>query len=113
MGIAAFVVWNGWHPFAVGAWGHAPWLGHGDVPRWLAIAAIVAVYALLAIPIAAGRRAALYYANGGRHHGWADGWSGILWIALVAVLLLAAWSALPLLQDLLPGPWHTPQRISV
>jgi phage shock protein PspC (stress-responsive transcriptional regulator) len=113
MGIAAFVVWNGWHPFAAGAWGHTAWLGHGDVPRWLAMAAIVAVYALLAIPIAAGRRAALYYANGGRHHGWADGWSGVLWIALVAVLLLAAWSALPLLQELLPGSWHIPERLSV
>ena len=63
--------------------------------------AILAIYALLAIPIGAGRRASLYYANGGRLHGWADAWSGLLWLALVAVMLLGGWYALPGVQDLL------------
>ncbi len=34
-------------------------------------------------------------------HGWADAWSGLLWFALVAVLLLGAWYVLPQLQELL------------
>jgi hypothetical protein len=40
-----------------------------DMPRWLPVIALIAAYALLALPIGAGRRAAVYYANGGRMHG--------------------------------------------
>jgi hypothetical protein len=53
------------------------------------------------LPIGAARKTAQYYANGGRAHGWADAWSGLLWIALVAVVLIAAWAALPQLQEFL------------
>ena len=71
------------------------------------MAAVVAVYALFAIPLGAGRRAARWYANGGRLHGWADAWSGLLWIAIVAVLLLVAMYQLPQLQWLLRGITHS------
>ena len=102
---ALCVVWSAYEPGGIAAWGG---LGDGfwwspELPRWIALVAILAVYALLAMPIGAGRRASLYYANGGRLHGWADVWSGLLWLALVAVMLWAAWHALPGVQDLLRG----------
>jgi phage shock protein PspC (stress-responsive transcriptional regulator) len=106
MAIAALVVWLGWHHVAMDYWPPGPWQYHADFPRWIALAAIIAAYALLAIPIGAGRRAAMYYANGGRRHGWADAWSGLLWIMLVAVLVLVAWHELPQLDDLLRGHAH-------
>jgi hypothetical protein len=80
-----------------------------QLPRWIPLLVVIAVYALLALPIGAGRRTALYYANGGRRHGWADAWSGLLWIALVAVALVTAWSLLPQLQGLLRELFHWPE----
>jgi phage shock protein PspC (stress-responsive transcriptional regulator) len=80
-------------------WPHDGRLAH--LPRWIPLVAVIAIYALLALPIGAGRKTALYYANGGRTHGWADAWSGLLWIALVAVLLIGAWTVLPQLQEFL------------
>lgn len=99
MAVAAIMVWSslGQPGFD---WPH----GHGNLahlPRWIPLVAAIAIYGLLALPIGAGRRAALYYANGGRAHGWADAWSGLLWIALVAALLVGAWATLPQLQDLM------------
>jgi hypothetical protein len=75
--------------------------GDPDIPRWVAYAAVVAVYALVAIPLGAARRATLYYANGGSLHGWAHAWAGMLWFAIVAVLFLVALYQLPQLQDVL------------
>ncbi len=99
MAVAAVVIWHTYGPHGFHwAPGHA-YLGH--LPRWIPLVAVLAIYALLALPIGAGRRAAMYYANGGRSHGWADAWSGLLWVALVALLLVAAWAALPQLQALL------------
>jgi phage shock protein PspC (stress-responsive transcriptional regulator) len=98
---AAYVIWQGWYTMGFNIWPPGSWQQYNDIPRWVAMVAIVAIYALLAIPIGTARRASLYYANGGRLHGWADAWSGLLWLALVAVLLLAAWYSLPQLQDLL------------
>jgi phage shock protein PspC (stress-responsive transcriptional regulator) len=106
MAVAAVAVWQSYGPHDL-HW--SP--GHGQLthlPRWLPLVAVIAIYALLALPIGAGRRAALYYANGGRPHGWADAWSGLLWVALVAVLLVAAWAALPQLQELLRDAWGWP-----
>lgn len=101
MAVAAIVAWHMHLHLQPGAnWLH----GHehlAQLPRWIPLIAVFAIYALLALPIGAGRRAALYYANGGRSHGWADAWSGLLWIALVAVLLVAAWTAMPQLQAIL------------
>jgi hypothetical protein len=53
------------------------------------------------MPLAAGRRAALYYANGGRPHGWADAWAGLLWCAMVCALIFFAWQFLPGVQEAL------------
>jgi len=99
MAIALLVVWWAYPHVQTGGWQHPDWLTAGETPRWVAMAALVAVYALLALPIGAVRRATLYYANGGRLHGWADLWSGLLWIAVVAVLLLVAWYLMPQLQQ--------------
>ncbi|MEO8315871.1 MAG: PspC domain-containing protein [Pseudomonadota bacterium] len=101
MATVAYVAWQGWYLMGLSHWPPGIERGYDEIPRWAAMVAIGAVYALLALPIGAARRASLYYANGGRLHGWADAWSGLLWLALVAVLLLAAWYALPQLQDLL------------
>jgi phage shock protein PspC (stress-responsive transcriptional regulator) len=104
MAIVFMAVWwaydHGWSHFGNGLhhWPH-------DVPRWAALVAIVALYLLIALPIGAARRASLYYTNGGRLHGWADAWSGLLWIVLVAAIVWVAWHLtgwLPmLLQQLL------------
>jgi phage shock protein PspC (stress-responsive transcriptional regulator) len=112
LAIAAYMLWQGWEGAGFGFWSRGSW-ETWDGPHWIALVAIVAVYALLAIPIAAGRRAALYYANGGRLHGWADALSGLLWIALVAAILLAAWYLVPELHNQLRFPQHGPAVISV
>jgi phage shock protein PspC (stress-responsive transcriptional regulator) len=101
MAIVVYSVWWGYRHAGFGAWPPGMFHGHTDIPFWLAMVAVIAVYALVAIPIGAGRRASLYYANGGRLHGWADAWSGLLWLAIVAVILLCALYQLPQLQDLL------------
>jgi hypothetical protein len=104
--VAAFLAWRLWNQPAM-HWPPAS-MHLAQLPHWLPLVAVIAVYALFALPIGAGRRAAAYYANGGRHGGWADAWSGLLWLALVALVLVAAWNALPqlqmLLQDLLRWP---------
>jgi phage shock protein PspC (stress-responsive transcriptional regulator) len=101
MAAVAYIVWQGWYSLGFIGWPPGSWHGYSDIPRWVAMIAIVAIYAVLAIPIGSARRASLYYANGGRLHGWADAWSGLLWLALVAVLVLGTWYLLPQLEDLL------------
>jgi phage shock protein PspC (stress-responsive transcriptional regulator) len=108
MALAAFVVWHtyqhtGFH------WQDDHW-SVADLPRWIPLLAVIAVYVLLALPISAGRRAALFYANGGRAHGWASAWSGVLWIALVAVLLAVAWTLLPQLREVLQNVFGWPEH---
>lgn len=106
MAIAMLSLWSS-HHYGLWVWPNGIFPGDMYMPRWVAAIAIMAIYALLAIPLGASRRAALYYANGGALHGWADAWSGLLWVALVAVLLLVAWHQLPLLQDLLRQVTHS------
>jgi hypothetical protein len=93
-----------WHMhMATGDWrwphGHHDWTS--GPPHWVAILALLAIWSLIAMPLAAGRRAALYYANGGRAHGWADAWAGLLWCAMVFALIFFAWQFLPGVQDAL------------
>jgi len=110
MAIMVYSVWWGYRHAGFGSWPPGMFHSHPDIPFWLAMVAVLAMYALIAIPIGAGRRASLYYANGGRLHGWADAWSGLLWLAIVAVILLFALYQLPQLQDLLryiTGRSHT------
>jgi phage shock protein PspC (stress-responsive transcriptional regulator) len=111
MAIAGYTVWWAYDSGGLASWPLPAFHGHWRVPMWIALVAVAAVYALIAIPIGAGRRAALYYANGGRHHGWADMWSGLLWFAVVAVMWLVASYQLPLLQDLLRHVTGAPEAI--
>jgi phage shock protein PspC (stress-responsive transcriptional regulator) len=107
MAVAAFMVWHSFRSTGL-VWQYDHW--HADVPVWVPLVAVFVVYLLLALPIAAGRRAAVYYANGGRHYGWAAAWSGLLWLAVVALLLAVAWTAMPQLQDMLRDALDWPQR---
>ncbi|HXC60055.1 MAG TPA: PspC domain-containing protein [Steroidobacteraceae bacterium] len=99
--VIMYSIWWGYRHGGMGAWPPGMFHGDPDIPRWVAYAAVVAVYALVAIPIGAGRRAAMYYANGGSLHGWAHAWAGMLWFAIVAVLFLIALYQLPQLEDVL------------
>jgi phage shock protein PspC (stress-responsive transcriptional regulator) len=98
MGITALLIWQGVQ-HAGFMWPSSDWVFAG-LPLWIPLLIVLVVYALFALPIGAGRRAALYYANGGRQHGWADAWAGLLWLAMVALLLVAAWVLLPPVQAL-------------
>lgn len=101
MAIAAYSVWWGYRFGGLDAWPRGAFRLDADIPFWVAMAAVIATYALIAIPLHAGSRAARWYANGGRPHGWADLWAGLLWLAIVAVLLLVAMYQLPQLEWLL------------
>ncbi len=59
-----------------------------DVPPWAAILAVVAVYAIVTVPLRAVRYAS-YEALGSRRR-WFVFWDGVLWLALV---ILAWWIA--------------------
>ncbi len=109
--IIMYSIWWAHRHGGLGAWPPGVFHGDPDIPRWVAYAAVVAVYAIIAIPVGAGRRAALYYANGGRLHGWAHAWAGMLWFAIVAVLLLIAMYQLPQLQDLWRSITGTPHQV--
>jgi phage shock protein PspC (stress-responsive transcriptional regulator) len=106
MAITLLAVWGGYvHP-ELGPWSGQAW--DPQLPRWVAIALVFVVFALIGMPLAAGRRAAAYYANGGRAHGWADAWSGLLWVAIVVAAFLVAWQYVPNLQELIRGLLQAP-----
>lgn len=107
MALALLVVWTGVGPAAAGGWSVQGW--NPNLPGWVALLVVILVYALVAMPLAAIRRACLYYANGGRRYGWADAWSALLWIALVGAALFIAWQYAPWVQQSLLGlPWTAP-----
>ena len=72
-----------------------------NLPTWVQALVLLLAYAVIALPVGAGRRMALYYANGGSRFGWADMWSGVIWLASAALLLWALTLALPELRQLL------------
>ncbi len=107
MTIALLAVWGGHiYPELVGPWSAFSW--EPWVPRWAAIALVLVIFALVGMPLAAGRRAAIYYANGGSAHGWAHAWSGLLWIALVGAAFLFAWQVVPDLPEVIRGLLQAP-----
>jgi phage shock protein PspC (stress-responsive transcriptional regulator) len=98
------VWWSFGHHLTYGwehSWPNGHFFGHSAIPEWMPLIALVGVYALIALPLSAARRTSLYYANGGRRHGWADAWSGLLWFVLVILVLGAAWQFTPWLHELL------------
>jgi phage shock protein PspC (stress-responsive transcriptional regulator) len=99
--VAGIAFWHMHMTFGDGQWPHGIHGWHSGPPHWIAIVALIALWALIAMPLAAGRRAALFYANGGRAHGWADAWAGLLWCAMVFALVWIAWQFLPGVQDAL------------
>jgi len=78
---------------------HWDWSMAG-APMWLPVLALLLAYGLIALPVGAGRRMALHYANGGQRYGWADMWSGIIWLGTVALLLRGLHEAVPELRQL-------------
>jgi phage shock protein PspC (stress-responsive transcriptional regulator) len=109
LAVTLLALWWSWDHVNLAVWPPAGFAGVSHLPQWMAVVLVVAVYMLLALPIAAARRAALYYTNGGQHHGWANAWSGLLWLAVVILALLAAWFALPLFQEVLHGLFGWPR----
>jgi phage shock protein PspC (stress-responsive transcriptional regulator) len=105
MAIALLAVWGGYGHLELGAWSAQAW--NPQLPRWAAIALVLVIFALVGMPLAAGRRAAIYYANGGRPHGWAHAWSGLLWLALVGTAFLFSWQYVPGVQELIRGLLQT------
>lgn len=97
--IAMIAVWNMHGVFGFDAWPHGLHGWTNGPPRWAAIFVVAAVWMLIAIPLGAGRRASLFYANGGRSHGWADALSGLLWFVLVWAMIIFAWQFLPGVQE--------------
>lgn len=64
------------------------WLPPLDAPPWIAILVLIAVYAIVTVPLRALRYAS-YEALGPRR-GWFVFWDGVLWLALVVI---AGWIA--------------------
>lgn len=93
VGLAVAMVLTGIH---LQSWGLPPI----NLPNWTAILLLLLAYAIASVPLGAGRRLALYYANGGSRHGWADLWSGTIWVATTLLLLWALHTASPELRQL-------------
>lgn len=108
LAITLLVLWWSSSYVSLTVWPPGEWMAIPHLPQWVAMLAVLVVYVLIALPIGAGRRAALYYTNGGRAYGWANAWSGLLWLAVVGLVLLAAWLALPMFQEVLHGLFGWP-----
>jgi phage shock protein PspC (stress-responsive transcriptional regulator) len=82
-----------------------------DVPTWVAILAVVAVYALVSAPLRAVRYAS-YKALGPRR-GWFVFWDGVLWIALVILAWWIAASYVPGVSEFFQDLFHDWRDITV
>jgi hypothetical protein len=71
------------------------------MPIWVQALVLLLAYAVIALPVGAGHRMALYYANGGSRFGWADMWSSVIWLATAALLVWGLAQAAPELHQLL------------
>jgi len=74
------------------------------VPTWAAILALVAVYAMVTVPLRAVRYAS-YEALGPRR-GWFVFWDGVLWLALVILAWWAAAHYVPGVSDFFQHLFH-------
>ncbi len=75
-----------------------------DVPAWAAIFALIAVYAMVTVPLRAVRHAS-YEALGPRR-GWFVFWDGVLWLALVILAWWAAANYVPGISDFFQHLFH-------
>jgi phage shock protein PspC (stress-responsive transcriptional regulator) len=64
------------------------WWPH-DIPWWLGIVILVALYRVIAVPLRQARHAAYYGAPFA--HGWIALWGALVWLALVGFLSWLAW----------------------
>ena len=106
MAVVLLAVWGGYVYPDLGLWSAQDF--NPQLPLWAAIGLVLVVFALVGMPLSAGRRAAIYYANGGHTHGWAAAWSALLWIALVVAAFLVAWQFVPNLPELIRGLLQQP-----
>ena len=74
------------------------------VPTWAAILALIAVYAMVTVPLRAVRYAS-YEALGPRR-GWFVFWDGVLWLALVILAWWAAANYVPGVSDFFQHLFH-------
>ncbi|HWN06808.1 MAG TPA: PspC domain-containing protein [Steroidobacteraceae bacterium] len=74
------------------------------VPTWAAILALIAVYAMVTVPLRAVRHAS-YEALGPRR-GWFVFWDGVLWLALVILAWWAAANYVPGVSDFFQHLFH-------
>ena len=74
------------------------------IPPWIAILALVAVYALVTAPLRAVRYAT--YETLGPRRGWFAFWNGVLWLALVVVAWWIATHYVPGLGELIQRLFH-------
>jgi phage shock protein PspC (stress-responsive transcriptional regulator) len=74
------------------------------VPAWAAILALIAVYAMITVPLRAVRYAS-YEALGPRR-GWFVFWDGVLWLALVILAWWAAAHYVPGVSDFFQHLFH-------
>ena len=84
-----------------GATVHHWGLGTVHLPLWVGVAGLLLAYALIGLPLGAGHRLALHYANGGSGHGWANLWSAVIWLATATLLLWGLHETVPELRQLL------------
>ena len=61
--VIMYSIWWSYRHGGMDAWPPGMFHGDPDIPRWIAFAAVVAVYAIVAIPIGAGRRADAIFIN--------------------------------------------------
>ena len=75
-----------------------------DVPPWAAVVAVVAVYAMVTLPLRAVRYASYEALGPGR--GWFVFWDGVLWLALVVLAWWFAANYVPGVSDFFRDLFH-------
>jgi phage shock protein PspC (stress-responsive transcriptional regulator) len=87
------------------------WTLPPDIPVWAAILCAFVVYLIVMAPFHAARQAARYT------YGWYAAWDGLIWLAVIGVMIWIASTHGPEIRDVLrrffqnlPNVWHGLQR---